>query len=108
MNMANTSDRIDQHSKEIFELQNNYKEILLIISTRLPADLAKKVDVMYEYFIIGNGKPSLKAWRDTIDVEREEAREEKKATMSDKNKWTLWAAGQIMTIALFIISLYLK
>jgi hypothetical protein len=82
----------NRHSKKIAILEQEQIEHFKIISSidrKLSDEFFNKVNGMYDYIVVGNGTPSLKAWRQEIDKERGERKEDEKDGRSERRRWLL-------------------
>jgi len=102
-----TEKRVNEHSKQIAiiqEQQIEYYRLLKSINEKLSPDFFGKVEAMYEYVITGNGVTSLKTWRNEIDRERQDFKENRTDALTERRKWfygvTMFSAGAVVN-ALF-------
>ena len=80
----------NRHSKEIAALEQQQIEQFKIISSidkKLSYEFFNKVNDLYDYVVVGNGVPSLKAWRQEVDKERGERKEGDEDGRSERRRW---------------------
>jgi hypothetical protein len=95
--------RLNRHSKQLTAIEGQqieYYKILSGIDKKLSNEFFEKVEAVYEYVIIGNGVTSLKTWRNEIDNERKENKENQVDKLTERRKWvygvTIFCAGVII------------
>ena len=108
MTVSENKSRIDRHSEQIKALsaaQDRNSKILEGIDRKLSPDFFDKIDDLYKWAKVDNGKLSMNSWRRDVDEFISRKMGEENEAKLERRKWITWivtfAAGALVNWGMF-------